>query len=66
MTSEPPFTQDDLLPGERIALRVALAQISRGDVPRPNIATLCVYVLARITGLYDYTKAEEPVMDAAP
>jgi hypothetical protein len=45
-----------LLPAEAIALIVALAQVRRGEEPMPNIASVCVLALARLTGKFDYTK----------
>ncbi len=47
---------DELLPGESIALTVALAQVRRGETPPPNTAAVCVLALARITGRHDYTQ----------
>lgn len=44
------MTEADLLPAERMALTVALAQVNRGEAPTPNIATVCVLALARLTG----------------
>lgn len=46
----------NLLPAERIALTVALAQVKRGEPPAPNTATMCVLALARAHGVYDWTK----------
>lgn len=39
-----------LLPAERIALRVAVAQVERGEPVTPNVAAVCVTALARIAG----------------
>ncbi|MDP9101616.1 MAG: hypothetical protein M3N21_05665 [Actinomycetota bacterium] len=44
-----------LLPVEKIALTVALAQVLRGDGPTPNVAATCVLALARIDGRHDWT-----------
>lgn len=44
-----------LKPAEAIALTVALAQVLRGEEPTPNIATVCVLALARLTGKHDWT-----------
>jgi len=54
-------TENQLLPAERMALTVALAQVTEGRELLPNIASVCVLALARITGQYDYTK--EPVSE---
>ena len=51
----------DLLPAERMALTVALAQVTEGRELLPNVGAMCVLALARITGLYDYTAT--PVTD---
>lgn len=48
-----------LLPGEKIALTVANAQASRGELPESNIATVCTLALLRILGKYDYSQEEE-------
>jgi hypothetical protein len=45
-----------LLPAEAIALTVALAQVKRGEVATPNVATMCILALARLDGRYDYTQ----------
>lgn len=45
----------DLLPAERLALTVALSQVTEGRELLPNVGSLCVLALARITGTYDYT-----------
>jgi hypothetical protein len=42
-----------LLPTESIALRMALAQWARGEEITPNIATMCVFALARLAGRID-------------
>ena len=39
-----------LLPAESMALTVALAQLSRGEDPTPNVSAALVFALARITG----------------
>lgn len=44
-----------LLPAERMALTVALAQVTEGRELLPNVGAVCVLALARISGLYDYT-----------
>ena len=54
-----------LLPAESVALTVALAQVRRGEVPMPNVASVCVLALARIDGRYDYTKDESDGKDFA-
>ena len=54
--SEPLTSEHDLLPAERIALTVALAQVQRGDPVPPNTAAVCVLALARLTGKHDWTK----------
>lgn len=46
-----------LLPAEKMALTMGLAQVRRGEEPSPNIAVMCVYALARLVGRYDYTEA---------
>lgn len=48
-----------LLPAESIALTVALAQVQRSEEPSPNVATACVYALARLVDRYDYTEASD-------
>ncbi|MDB6103328.1 MAG: hypothetical protein JWO52_3327 [Gammaproteobacteria bacterium] len=48
-----------LLPAESVALTVALAQVQRGEVATPNIATVCILALARLVGRYDWTKNTE-------
>ena len=45
----------DLLPAESVALTVALAQLLRGDESDPNVASMCILALARITGRHDWT-----------
>ena len=50
---------DELLPAEKMALTVALAQVRRGDDPPPNTALVCVLALARLMGLYDWTEEVE-------
>jgi hypothetical protein len=55
----------NLLPAESIALTVALAQVRRGEVPTPNVASVCVLALARIDGRYDYTKDDSDGKDFA-
>lgn len=47
-----------LLPEERVALTVALAQVLRNERPTPNVGLMCVLALARITGRHDWTKRE--------
>jgi hypothetical protein len=37
-----------LLPAEKIALTVALAQLERGEQPTPNVTAVCVQALARL------------------
>lgn len=44
----------ELHPAESMALTVALGQWHRGAPVTPNVATMCVLALARITGRYDY------------
>jgi hypothetical protein len=39
-----------LEPVEALALRVALAQVMRGEPVGPNVAAVCVMALARLTG----------------
>lgn len=51
---------NDLLPAERIAFVVALNRARRGEDPLPNIATTCIFALARILGEYDYTAVKAP------
>lgn len=41
---------DALTPEEDLALKVALAQVRRGEPVTPNIAAWCVVALARLTG----------------
>lgn len=48
-----------LLPGESMALMVALAQVLRGEVPSPNTSIMCVLSLARLAGEHDYTADDE-------
>lgn len=48
----------ELLPAESMALTTALAQVLRGDEPTPNVATVCVVALARLTGRHDWTKKD--------
>lgn len=54
-----------LLPAESVALTVALAQVRRGEVPTPNVASVCVLALARIDSRYDYTKDDSDGKDFA-
>lgn len=42
------YDSHDLTPAECIALRVARAQVERGEQPMPNVATVCVMALARL------------------
>lgn len=51
----------DLLPAEKIALTVSLAQILRGEGPGENTGALCVLALARLDGRYDWTKDQPEV-----
>lgn len=46
-----------LRPAESMALTVALAQVLRGEEPMPNVATVCVLALARLTDRHDYEAA---------
>ena len=48
-----------LLPAESMALTVALAQVLRGEVPDPNVATVCVLAMARCTGRHDWTEDDD-------
>lgn len=41
---------DLLLPAERMALTVALAQVGRGESPPPNTSAVIVMALARLAG----------------
>jgi len=52
------MTLEDLLPVERMALTVALAQVLRGEQPAPGGASTCVLALARLTGKHDWTRYE--------
>jgi hypothetical protein len=45
---------EELLPVERIALTVALAQVLRGEQPASGGASTCILALARLTGKYDW------------
>ncbi len=47
-----------LEPSEAIALTVGLAQVLRGEEPMPNISSICILALARVTGKHDWTKDE--------
>ncbi len=49
----------DVLPAESLALPIGLAQALRGDAVDPNIATACVYALARLDGRHDWTKGAD-------
>lgn len=49
----------ELLPAEKIALTVSLAQILRGE--GQNTGALCVLALARLDGRYDWTKNQPEV-----
>lgn len=49
------MSHDELLPAESAALTVALAQITRGEDPWPNMAAMCVLALARLMGRHDWT-----------
>jgi hypothetical protein len=40
-----------LLPAERIALTVAVAQVGRGEQPTPNVTAACVLALARLAAV---------------
>lgn len=53
-----------LKPMEWLALTVALAQVRRDEIVHPNVATICILALARITGKYDWTadKANEEAL----
>jgi hypothetical protein len=42
-----------------MALTMALVQVQRDGAPSPNLATVCVLALARLTGKYDYTAQDE-------
>lgn len=48
-----------LRPAESMALTVALAQVLRGEDPMPNVATVCVLALARLTDRYDYEDSKQ-------
>ena len=50
-----------LMPTEALALKVALAQVKRGEEPLPHVSTMCVLALARLVGTYDWT-TDEPVV----
>ena len=52
----PDGKRPSLLPAESMALTVALAQVQRGEDPSPNVASVCVYALARLVDRYDYTE----------
>lgn len=43
----------ELTQAEQLALKVGLGQIQRGRSPMPNISTVCIMALARLTGLDD-------------
>jgi hypothetical protein len=43
-------SERELEPAEKTALTVGLAQVLRGDEPMPNIASVCILALARLTG----------------
>lgn len=45
-----------LLPAENIALTIAAAQLRRGETLTPNVATMLVLTLERLTGVDDWTK----------
>jgi hypothetical protein len=45
-----------LHPAERMALTVARAQCARGENPDPNITTMLVMALDRVSGRRDWTK----------
>jgi len=53
----------DLLPAESIALTVALAIVLRGDPVPPNMASMCVLALARLTGKHDWTDEDQPLTE---
>lgn len=57
-----------LTPAEKMALTAALWRARRGEEPLANTATLCILALARITGMYDYTKEpdKDPPQKVAP
>ncbi len=38
-----------LLPAEKIALTVAVAQVRRGEQPTPNVTAVCIEALARLS-----------------
>jgi len=40
-----------LLPAEKIALTVAVAQVRRGEQPTPNVTAVCIEALARLAGV---------------
>lgn len=43
-----------LLPGESVALTVALAQLQRGEDVNPAMSALCILALARVVDGFDY------------
>ncbi len=49
-----------LMPAELAALSVGLAQVLRGEEPMPNVASMCVLALARLTGRHDWTEVGSP------
>lgn len=51
-------------PVESMALTVALAQVQRGEVPSPNVATVCVLALARLCGRDDWTESDRRMLEA--
>lgn len=48
------MSSSDLRPHESIALTVALAQLHRGDQVTPNVASVCIFALGRLTGRVEY------------
>ncbi len=50
------MVMNELLPAERAALSIGLAQVLRGEEPMPNVASMCILALARITERHDWTK----------
>jgi hypothetical protein len=54
----------EMLPEESMALTVALAQVRRGEDPMPNVSTVCVYALARLTGRHDWTVSDGEFWEA--
>ncbi len=48
-----------LEPSESAALTVGLSQVLRGEEPMPNVASMCILALARVTGKHDWTTEGE-------